>query len=85
MPLQTASQQISQQIQYPQSELEKARFRSKIDDLQAIADRQAADLRRRNEGVRACVCTCVNVHACAVCARVLHVCVYACLCLCLPL
>ena len=61
MPLQTASQQISQQIQYPQSELEKARFRSKIDDLQAIADRQAADLRRRNEGVRACVLVCARV------------------------
>lgn len=30
-------------------EQEKARYRAKIDELQGIADRQAADLRRRNE------------------------------------
>lgn len=39
----------SSQQSYPQNEIEKARVRSKVDELQAIADRQAADLRRRNE------------------------------------
>ena len=38
-----------QSTQHAGNEHEKARYRAKIDELQGIADRQAADLRRRNE------------------------------------